>query len=174
MSDTALLIIDMQLGNFSEPDPIYKGDELLAKVKRLIAKARFAQTPIVYVQNNGSSGDPDEYGTPGWEFHPSIAPVEGDMVVQKQTPDAFHETNLHRKLESRGIRKLVIAGLQTEYCIDTTCRRASSLGYDITLVKDANSTWDSPHFTAQQIIEHHNRVLGEWFATLKNEREIKF
>ena len=60
-------------------------------------------------------------------------------MVQKQTPDAFHETNLHSELESRGIRKLVIAGLQTEYCIDTTCRRASSLGYDIILVENAHS-----------------------------------
>jgi len=174
MRDTALLIIDMQVGDFSEPDPIYKGNELLAKVKSLIARARSAQIPIVYVQNNGSSGDPDAYGTPGWKIHPSITPVEGDVVVQKQTPDAFHETNLHRELESRRIKKLVIAGLQTEYCIDTTCRRAVSLGYDIILVKDAHSTWDSSRFTAQQIIEHHNDVLGGWFANLKNEREIEF
>jgi nicotinamidase-related amidase len=98
----------------------------------------------------------------------------GDVVVQKQTPDAFHETNLHRELESKGIKKLVIAGLQTEYCIDTTCRRAFSLGYDVILVKDAHSTWDSPRFTAKQIIEHHNHVLGGLFVTLKNEREIEF
>ncbi|NIR86673.1 cysteine hydrolase [Candidatus Bathyarchaeota archaeon] len=174
MTDTALLIIDMQVGNFSEPASICKGDELLAKVKSLIAKARPAQIPIVYVQNNGGSGDPDAYGTPGWEIHPSIAPVKGDLVVQKQTPDAFHQTNLHHELESRGIKKLVIAGLQTEYCIDTTCRRAFSLGYKVVLVKDAHSTWDSPRFTAQQIIEHHNRVLGGWFAALKNEGEIEF
>jgi len=173
MSETTLLIIDMQVGNFSEPDPIYMGNELLAKVKNLIARARSAQIPIVYVQNNGGSGDPDAYDTPGWEFHPSIAPVEGDIIVQKQTPDAFHETNLHRELESRGTKKLVIAGLQTEYCIDTTCRRAFSLGYNVILVKDAHSTWNSPHLTAQQIIEHHNHVLGGWFVTLKNEREIE-
>ena len=174
MSDTALLIIDVQLGNFSKPDPVYEGNRLLARVKSLIARAHSAQIPIFYVQNNGGIGDPDAHGTPGWEIHPSIAPVEGDVVVQKQTPDAFHETNLHRELGSRGIKKLVVAGLQTEYCIDTTCRRAFSLGYDIILVKDAHSTWDSPLFTAQQIIEHHNRVLGGWFAALKNEREIEF
>ncbi len=174
MSDTAFLIIDMQVGNFSEPNPVYKRNELLAKVKSLITRARSAKMPIVYVQNSGSSDDPDAYGTPGWEIHPSIAPVEEDLVVQKQTPDAFHETNLHRELESRGIKKLVIAGLQTEYCIDTTCRRAFSLGYDVILVKDAHSTWASSRFTAQQIIEHHNHVLGGWFATLKNEREIEF
>ena len=164
----------MQVGNFSGPDPVCKGDELLEKVKNLIVRARSAQIPIVYVQNNGGSGDPDAYGTLGWEIHPSITPVEGDAVVQKETPDAFHETDLHRELESRGIKELVIAGLQTEYCIDTTCRRAFSLGYNVILVGDAHSTWDSSCFTAQQIIEHHNRVLSGWFATLKNEREIQF
>ncbi len=172
MSDTVLLIIDMQAGNFSEPNPVYKGNELLAKIKTLIAKARIAQMPIVYVQNNGGSGDPDEYGTSGWEIHASIAPVEGDAVVQKKTPDAFHKTNLHRVLESKRIKKLIIAGLQTEYCIDTTCRRAFTLGYDVILVSDAHSTWDSRLLTAQQIINHHNQVLGGWFATLKNEQEI--
>jgi len=174
MSDIALLIIDMQAGNFSEPNPVYKGNELLAKVKSMITKGRSAQIPIIYVQNNGDSGDPDEYGTAGWEIHSLVAPIEGDVVVQKKTPDAFHETNLHHELESRGIKKLIIAGLQTEYCIDTTCRRAFILGYDVILVRDAHSTWDSPLLTAQQIIGHHNQVLGGWFAILKNEKEIEF
>ena len=49
----------MQVGNFSEPSPIYKGNELLAKVKSLIARARSAHIPIVYIQNNGGSDDPD-------------------------------------------------------------------------------------------------------------------
>ena len=174
MSDTALLVIDMQVGNFSEPDPVYKGNELLAKVKSLIAKAHSAQTPIIYVQNNGGKGDPDEYGTLGWEIHPTIQPAEGDVVIQKQTPDAFHETNLHHELKSRKIKRPIIVGLQTEYCIDTTCRRTFTLGYEATLVKDAHSTWDSSLFTAQQIIAHHNNVLGGWFVTLKNWREIEF
>ena len=174
MVDTALLVIDMQTGNFSESNPIHNGNELLAKVKSLIIKGRSAQIPIVYVQNNGGSGDPDEYGTPGWKIHHSIMPDEVDVVIQKQTPDAFYRTDLCLELESRGIKKLIIAGLQTEYCIDTTCRRAFSLGYQAILVKDAHSTWDSSLLTAQQIINHHNKVLGGWFATLRNEKDIEF
>ncbi|NIO38559.1 isochorismatase family protein, partial [Candidatus Bathyarchaeota archaeon] len=148
--------------------------ELLAKVKSLIAKGRATQIPIFYVQNNGRNGDPDEYGTPGWKIHPSITPVEGDVIVQKQTPDAFHKTNLHRELASRGVKKLVIAGLQTEYCIDTTCRRAFSLGYNVILVKDAHSTWNSSLLSAQQIIDHHNHVLGGFFVALRREEETRF
>ena len=174
MADTALLIIDMQIGIFSESNPIYNGNKLLAKAKSLIAKGRAAQIPIFYVQNNGGKGDPDEYGTPGWKIHPFITPVEGDVIVQKQTPDAFHRTNLHLELESRGIRKLIIAGLQTEYCVDTTCRRAFSLGYNVILVKDAHSTWDSSLLSAQQIIDHHNHVLGSSFVDLRREEEIRF
>jgi nicotinamidase-related amidase len=55
--------------------------------------------------------------------------------------------------------------LQTECCIDATCRRAFSLGYDVTLVKDAHGTWDKDDISAARIIAHHNEVLDSWFAT---------
>jgi len=87
-------------------------------------------------------------------------------------PDAFQATNLQRELESKGIKRLIVTGVQTEYCVDTTCRRAYSLGYDVTLVKDAHSTWDTDHLSAPQIIAHHNHVLGGWFAELKEANEI--
>jgi nicotinamidase-related amidase len=174
MPATALLIIDMQLGNFQGSDPVYDKENLLSRVQRLIDKARGAHVPLFYVQNNGSKGDPDEYGSPGWEIHPAIQPTEEDVVVQKKTPDAFHETSLHNELNSRQITRLIIAGLQTEYCIDTTCRRAFTLAYEVVLVKDAHSTWDSSLLKARQIIDHHNNVLGGWFVTLKSEKEIKF
>jgi nicotinamidase-related amidase len=174
MSDTALLIIDMQVGNFSDPNPISKARELLARVKNLIVKAHSAGAPVLYIQNKGSAGDPDEYGTSGWEIHNSVAPVEGDVIVEKETPDAFHNTHLQSELKRKKIKTIVVAGLQTEYCIDTTCRRAFSLGYKVILVKDAHSTWDSPHLTAQQIIDHHNHVLGGFFVDLKRERKVRF
>ncbi|UCH70494.1 MAG: cysteine hydrolase [Candidatus Bathyarchaeota archaeon] len=174
MVKSALVIIDMQLGNFQGSDPVYDGEKLLSTVQRLIGKARDEGVPVFYVQNKGSKGDPDEIGTLGWEIHPTIAPKEGDVVIEKATPDAFHKTTLSQKLRSKGIEKLVIAGLQTEYCIDTTCRRAYSLEYDVVLVKDAHSTWDSSSLTAEQIVGHHNRVLGGWFVTLKNQNEIEF
>ncbi|MHA2233434.1 MAG: cysteine hydrolase family protein [Candidatus Hodarchaeales archaeon] len=174
MNKPALMILDMQVGNFTEPDPIFEKKRLLSKIKKLIARARSAGVLIVYIQNNGSDDDPDTYGTPGWEIHPYIGPHKGDLVVQKQIPDAFHETNLLSELTSRKIQNLVIAGLQTEYCIDTTCRRAFSLGYDVILVEDAHSTWESQLFSARQIIDHHNHILNGVFVTLRNEKEIEF
>ncbi|MFX0182524.1 MAG: cysteine hydrolase family protein [Candidatus Hodarchaeota archaeon] len=172
MHDSALLIMDMQLGNFLDPNPIYNGNDLISKIKSLIIKMRSAQGLIIYIQNSGGKGDPDEFGTPGWKIHPAIAPRIGDQLIEKRTPDAFHETNLQELLDSYRIKEVIIAGLQTEYCIDTTCRSACSRGFKVILVKDGHSTWDSSHLTAQQIIDHHNDVLGGWFVTLKPEIEI--
>ena len=172
----ALIVIDMQLGAFQGTiiPPISKAEDLLSNISRLIAKARMQDVPIVFVQHSGGKGSPLEHGTSGWNIHPAIAPMDRDIVIQKSTPDSFHQTQLQKELESRHIRKLVIAGLQTEFCVDTTCRRAFSLGYEVILAKDAHSTWDTDHFSAQQIVAHHNIVLAEWFVQTKEVEDIKF
>ncbi|MGD2250546.1 MAG: cysteine hydrolase family protein [Candidatus Methanofastidiosia archaeon] len=174
MSRSALLIIDVQVGNFEGSEPVYNGKELLTRIHKLITIARTESVPIFYVQHCGPEGAIDEPGTHGWDIHPIITPGAGDSVIQKYHPDAFQDTNLQSELELKSITRLVITGIQTEYCIDTTCRRAYSLGYDVTLVKDAHSTWDTDILTAEQIIAYHNTVLGNWFAKVKETDEIIF
>jgi nicotinamidase-related amidase len=165
----------MQLGNFLDPKyPIKHGEVLLERCKLLIDKARLADIPIVFIKNRGSKGDPDESGTDGWEIHPELEPHTDDLVIEKTTPDSFHETSLKNELNKRNVSKLVIAGLQTEYCIDTTCRCASLLGYKVILVSDAHSTWDSELLSAENIIAHHNNVLAGFFVSLHITDEITF
>lgn len=171
---TTLLVIDMQRCNFEESPQVHNGSDLLSKIDALVTQARATGMPIIYIQHCGPEDAIDEPGTPGWEIHPNITPTGDDTVVQKSHPDAFQDTNLQDELRAKGIERLVITGIQTEYCIDTTCRRAYSLNYDVILVKDAHSTWDSDLLTAPQIIAHHNQVLGGWFANLKEASEIEF
>ncbi|MFJ8526575.1 hypothetical protein [Bacillus sp. NPDC094106] len=65
--------------------------------------------------------------------------------------------------------------MQTQFCVDTTCRRAYSIGYkENILVKDAHSTFDTAVLSASQIVEHHNNTLGGRFVTLKETSEIMF
>ncbi len=172
LNNKALIIIDLQIGNFTGSDPIYNGDVLLEKISIIVKKFRSRGFPIIYVQNMGNEGDPDEPETPGWRIHPDIAPLEKEIIIQKKTPDSFYKTNLQEKLNSLNINHLYIVGLQTEYCVDTTVRRAFTLDFKVTLIKDAHSTWDSPDLKAIEIIKHHNRVLGNWFAKIKNLDEI--
>lgn len=175
-SATALLVIDIQLGMFSEPDyPVYQEQALLANLSTLIEKARAAGVPVIYVQHSGSvTQDPLWPENPGWQIHPAIFPQPGEAIVHKKTPDSFYQTSLQQELESRGIKHLVIAGMQTEYCVDTTTRQAFSRGYNLILVSDAHSTFNAPYLTAAQIIQHHNAVLGDSFATAKTTGEVEF
>jgi nicotinamidase-related amidase len=171
--DTALLVIDIQVGLFPETDPVYDGDRLLERVSRLIAKARVCHVPVIYVQHNEGVGEPLETNSQGWNIHPVIAPAPGDSIIQKHTPDSFHETNLQQELVALGINKLVLTGIQTDLCVNETCRRAAKLGYEVTVAKDAHSTWSQENQSAAQIIEQYNEQFGS-FADTRESSNIEF
>ncbi len=174
-NNTALVIIDVQLGMFDESDPVYDGDDLLARIGSLIGRARESGIPILFIQHDGAGENhPLRPDKPGWALHPALPRAVEDTVIRKRHPDAFQETALQDELQRRGIIHLILAGIQTEFCVDTTCRRAYSLGYQVTLVQDAHSTWNAGELTAAQIIAHHNQTLGDWFADLKSADEIQF
>ena len=125
---------------------------------RLFQKLAQAGGLIVFIQHCHSSYKPLMKGNSGWQVHPSLSIAEGDLFIEKSASDSFYQTSLHTDLESRGIDHLIVTGLQSEYCVDTTCRSALSKGYSITLVSDAHTTGDS-HMPAADIIDHHNQVL---------------
>ncbi len=170
---TALLVIDTQVNMFAPDNAVYASEMLLKTLGRLVARARSAHIPVVYVQNNGGPDDPDQPGTPGWQIHPALVPNESDVIIQKWTPDAFYRTQLHEELARRGITQVILVGMQTEYCIDTTCRHAFALDYRVTLVKDGHSTYDTDRLPAVEVIAHHNAVLTV-FATVVAADAIDF
>jgi nicotinamidase-related amidase len=176
--DTALLIIDVQVG-IVEGFNAYRGGEVLGQINLLRSNARAEDIPIIYIQHDGEKGHPLEAGSEGWKIHPEINPLEGDLVIRKRASDSFFETTLRRELEARGIKCLIITGCMTEYCVDTTARRAVSLGYDVTLVSDAHTTIDNKLLTAAQIIAHHNALLdgfdaGSHAITLRPAAQVTF
>ena len=152
---TALVIVDVQTGLVDGANPVYRLDALLENISTLIAQARSTGTPIIYIQDN----DVDEIGSPGWQIHPTIAPQAGDLVIRKPETDAFYGTTLQQELEARGLEHLIVVGCKSEVCIDATCRKATDLGYHVTLVSDAHSTTDNAVLTAPQIIAYHNYIL---------------
>ncbi|HJZ67129.1 MAG TPA: cysteine hydrolase family protein [Blastocatellia bacterium] len=177
-SGTALLVIDVQVG-IIDGLHAFKGAEVVETINGLLSKARGAGAPVLYVQHDGDSGHVLETNSPGWKIHPAIAPAEGEPVVRKRASDSFFETSLARELDTRGIGHLVVTGCATQYCIDTICRRAVSLGYDVTLVSDAHTTVDDDNLSASQIIKHHNSLLdgfdaGEHAVSVKPAESVRF
>ncbi|MFL5761999.1 MAG: cysteine hydrolase family protein [Thermomicrobiales bacterium] len=157
---TAFVVIDLQNEIVDGEERAYRRDELLETVAGLLADARQANVPVIFVQHNAPKYEPLTPGNPGWQIHPAVAPLPGERIVQKLAADSFAGTPLRSELDALGITNVVLAGMQTEVCIDTTARRAISLGYDVTLIADGHSTYDNEFLTAEQIIAHHNAVLA--------------
>lgn len=173
--NTALLIVDVQMGMYSNDyGVLYNGEKVLDNIRTLLQKARSSNTPVVYIQHTVEYDSEYNRGKPKWEIHPLIKPMKGEEVLEKSTCDSFYKTSLDEVLKMKGITNLVICGMQSEFCIDTTCRRAFSMGYKSILVSDAHSTFDSEFLKAEQIIRHHNRVLGGAFLKLKQTEKIDF
>jgi nicotinamidase-related amidase len=153
MNKTALLIIDAQVGIIEGPiGPVWNKEKLLTTIEATLKLARESSIPVIYIQDI----DVAEPGSTEVRIHPQIAPLETEKVIQKKATNAFFDTELKAELDRLGVEHLVVAGCKTEYCVDTTCRSAISLGYDVSLVADAHSTTDNKVLVAQQIIDHHN------------------
>ena len=156
----ALLLVDIQKGLFTPPLEPHQGKAVVARIATVLERARARHIPIFHVRHDGGPGSALEKASAGWLHHPAVAPLSGEQVIDKSRSSAFHETDLHAKLSQLGINHLVIAGLQTEYCVDSACRAAAALRYRVTLVQDGHTTYDTPILTAAQIIRHHNHTLN--------------
>ncbi|WP_182480673.1 cysteine hydrolase family protein [Peribacillus asahii] len=154
---SALLVIDMQLGPIWNT---YKKEEVFKVIQQMISKAEAKGVSIFYIQYEDPENEMLKKGSPFWQFAPGITPREEDVIIQKYAADSFYETNLDEELQKREITDITVVGVRTEYCVDTTCRRALSLGYQVTLIADGHTTVDDV-FPAKQIIEHHNTNLSK-------------
>ena len=171
----ALMVIDVQQGMFAFPEsPPHDGAAVVERIRGLIAAARRQQKPVFFVQHDGDPGDVLAQDAPGFAYHPALTPLPGDTVSVKRYCNAFQETDLEAQLEAAGIRHLIVCGMQSEYCVDTTVRAAFERGYKITLVSDAHTTFDNPGLPAVDIVGHHNRTLEGSFATLLPAASVRF
>jgi nicotinamidase-related amidase len=151
---TALLVIDVQQELFEKSTPIYRADQVLQNINLLISKTRQADVPVIFVQHSA-----EKYlvkGSPGWQIHPALQLIAGDVIIHKRHPNAFEETNLREELVRRGVTTLVITGLVTHGCVKATCLGALEEKYHVLLAGDAHSSYSKD---APQLIEKWNEEL---------------
>jgi nicotinamidase-related amidase len=171
----ALLVIDMQVGLFHGPQAPFEGERVLANINTLIVAARAAGAPVVVVRHTGPEGSPIAAGSALWQVLPELGvDVHQDHFVDKTRPSCFFNTGLAEWLDDAGVGELVICGMKTDYCIDSTGRLAGDLGFKAVLVADAHTTMDSPVLDAAAIIAHHNQVLAGPFVKLLSTAEVSF
>jgi nicotinamidase-related amidase len=167
---TALLIIDMQHALCSGGESAFGIDNVIEKINALSGRARAFGSPVVLIQHEEDEGSL-RFGSEGWALAGGLLTAAEDIKVRKRTPNSFHQTDLHPLLQDRGVSHVVICGLQTEFCVDTTVRQALPLGYSVTLAAEPQSTTDGA-LRAEQVIAHHNRTL-RWMTSYGPRMEVK-
>lgn len=171
----ALLVIDMQNGLFHASPAPFAAESVLANIKQLIALANQAHAPIFFARHTGPDGSPLAESSPLTQLIPELQMnASHDRVFVKRYPNCFRDTELLAALKSADIQELVIVGMKSEYCVDTTCRAAADLGFRVVLIEDGHTSVDNGVLSAEQIIAHHNQTLAGPFVQLVSSAAYDF
>lgn len=144
LGNATLLIVDPQEEYRSGVLALPGLEAALKEIATLLAAAREAGAPVVYVHHLGISGGLfDPQGQRG-QIMPEVAPRPDEIVIEKRLPNAFAGTDLHEQLQSQGRLDLIVCGFMTHSSVSTTVRAAKDYGYRCTLVDAACATRDLP------------------------------
>jgi nicotinamidase-related amidase len=167
MENTALLIVDVQ--NTLVNENPYNIENTLHNIRVLLDECRTSGIEVIYVQHDGEKEENLEPFSKGWDIHSSIYPVKGEKIVRKNYNSAFKNTELEEYLNKRNIKTLILVGMQTEYCIDTTCRVAFEKGYSLIMPEGTNTTFDDGGLSGSEIYCYHNyKIFKNRFAEVES------
>lgn len=171
MSDTVLLVVDVQKG-LQNLHP-YNGEEVIANIRRVLDIAREKGMEVLYVRHDDGLDGELEYGTENYEICDEVAPKEWEQIFDKTRNSAFYGTGLEEYLAIRKVKNIIIVGMQTEYCIDATCKAAYEKGYNIYIPENTNTTFDNEYMTAKEIYQFFNyKIWDKRYAKVVGIEEI--
>jgi nicotinamidase-related amidase len=142
---TALLLVDIQREYFlGGAMPLEGPVEAAVQARKLLAHFRYNHLPAIFVQHVSIDPEATSFvlGSPGVSLYTSIRPLPGEAIVRKHYPNAFRDTNLLELLRADKVTRLVICGMMTHMCIDTTTRAACDDGFECIVAADACATRD--------------------------------
>ncbi len=176
----ALLVVDIQNDYFPGGAMELAGSvEAAREAARLLRVFRDRHEPVIHIQHVSLRPGATFFrpGTEGVKIHASVAPLAGETVLEKHFPNGFRDTSLAEDLRARGIGRLVIAGMMTHLCIDTTARAAADLGFECVLAHDACATRDlafeATKVAAKEVHAAFLAALNGPFAKVVSAREIE-
>ena len=170
----ALLLVDLQNDYFPGGRMELVGAEAAVSSAVFVLKDfREAAQQVVHVQHISVQPGATFFlpGTVGASIHSDVAPLTGERVFAKHFPNSFRDTGLHEYFQSLSISELVVCGMMTHMCVDTTVRAAFDLGYKVTLIPEACATrdlvYEGQSIPADVVHGAYMAALGSVFATLR-------
>jgi nicotinamidase-related amidase len=174
----ALVVIDIQNEYFPGGAlTLPHAERAASRAAQAIEAARAATVPVIHIRHE--EPESDEWfvpGSRGAETHGAVAPAEGELVVVKNHPNSFLQTDLAEHLASFGASRVAFCGMMTSMCVDATVRAAADLGLEPVLVDDACAAPDlehrGRHVPAEAVHAAFCGALGDEIATLLETRDF--
>ena len=163
---TAFIIIDVQ--NILV-ETGFKTDSLLEKISYLQNQARSKNIEIIYVQH---IENPEAQISEDWELSELLNRKPDEKVFQKKYNSIFKETGLREYFDKQGIEKLVLCGMQTEYCVDTSVKVAFEYGYQLIIPEGTCTTFDGKDIPAETINKFYEGIWEGRFADVLDYKHI--
>ena len=170
MKKETLLLIDIQNIYFA-PGPmlLHKPKDAASNAAKLLEKFRSEKKPVIHIQHNFKlfSG-----------IHNLVKPIDGEKIIHKDFPSSFLGTELREYIQEQEITDIVVAGMMSHMCVDTTVRACQDYGYNVTLVDDACTTMalkhDGKKIDAETVHAVYMASLADGFANvIKTDEYLK-
>lgn len=171
MNYEALIIVDMQSALVGAGP--YNRAVVIENIKALLNACRKKEIPVIYIQHDGGNGDELEHGSTGWAIYKEITPLPDEKVIEKQYNSAFRKTELRAYLDEIGAKNIILCGMQTEYCLDATCKVAFEYGYKVTIPQLTTTTFDNAFASGKDLSEYYeNQIWNNRYAQVVSMKQV--
>ena len=154
-----LIVIDMQKALMD--DELYNFYGLVESITKIIREARENRVEVIYVQHDAGSGTGFSVGDEAFEIADEVAPHKGEKVFVKTINSCFGNKEFREYMEQQNDKRLMIIGLQTNYCIDCTVKSAFERGFEVIIPEGTNSTFDNDYMTGETTVRYYNEDVWE-------------
>ena len=154
-----LLVIDMHKALVDED--LYNYDAFVDCTVRLVEAARKSGVEVVFVQHDAGPGSGLSAGDEGFEIIEALRPEPGEKVFVKTINSCFGNREFKAYMEQLEDKRLMIIGLQTNYCIDATVKSAFERGFEVIIPEGSNSTFDNDYMTGETTVRYYNEDVWE-------------
>ncbi|MBO4667635.1 MAG: isochorismatase family protein [Bacilli bacterium] len=159
-----LLVVDMQKALVCRD--LYQYETLTKRIIRLVTKARKGKTEVIFFQHDAGENTGLSKGDIGFEIIGDLKPLDNEKVFTKTINSCFGNSEFKNYMEKQKDKRIMIVGLQTNYCIDATVKSAFERGYEVIIPKGTNSTFDNKYMSAKTTVDYYNLDVWEGLVDL--------
>ena len=150
-----LLVVDFQKA-LTQDEELYDSEAFIERVLELIETARKSRTEVIFMQHDAGPESGFSEGDPGFELDGRVKVLENEKVFTKTINSCFGNRDFAAYMNSLKDKRLMIAGLQTDWCIDATVKSAFERGFSVIVPEGTNSTFDNDYMTAETSCRYYN------------------